>query len=113
MTTLIDVDRTLFANKHNYFQINYIEWIVIIFTIFVGLVIEMVNTSIEATTDAIDLKVREDIKIAKDVSAGAMLIYAIGALVIAAIIFLPKISKYQIDFGLFASLAVSHRGLPV
>ena len=36
-------------------------------------------------------KIREDIKIAKDVAAAAMLIYAIGATVIALMIFLPKI----------------------
>lgn len=63
----------------------------IIFLITVGLVIETINTGLEQTTDAIDRKIREDIKIAKDVSAAAMLIYAIGAFVIACIIFVPKL----------------------
>jgi len=67
--------------------IGIIEWIVIIATIMGGLVIELINTAIEATTDAIDLKIRPDIKIAKDVAAGAMLIYASGAVIIAYIIF--------------------------
>ena len=56
-----------------------------------GLAIETINTAIEETTDAIDIKIREDIKIAKDVSAAAMLIYAIGATIIALMIFVPKI----------------------
>ncbi len=74
-----------------YFQITETEWLFVILTITLGLVIEALNTAIEATTDAIDLKIRNDIKIAKDVSAAAMLLYSIGAVIIAAIIFLPKI----------------------
>ena len=72
-------------------KISYAEFLMIIFLITVGLVIETINTAIEATTDAIDTKIREDIRISKDVSAAAMLIYAIGATVIALMIFLPKI----------------------
>ncbi len=74
-----------------FFDISQSEWIAVIMTITMGLVIEMINTAIEATTDAIDLKIREDIKIAKDVSAGAMLVYAIGALIVASLIYLPKV----------------------
>lgn len=72
-------------------KISHIEYLIIIFLITVGLVIETINTAIEEATDAIDTKIREDIKITKDVSAAAMLIYAIGATVIALMIFLPKI----------------------
>jgi len=74
-------------------KISYVEFLIIVFLITVGLVIETINTAIEATTDAIDIKIREDIKIAKDVSAAAMLIYAIGATIIALMIFVPKIIK--------------------
>ena len=73
-----------------YLKISYFEFLLIIFLITVGLVIETINTAIEEATDAIDTKIREDIKIAKDVSAAAMLIYAIGATIIALMIFIPK-----------------------
>lgn len=53
--------------------------------------IETINTAIEAATDAIDTKIREDIRITKDVSAAAMLVYAIGATIIAIMIFVPRI----------------------
>ncbi len=72
-------------------KISYVEFILIVFLITVGLVIETINTAIEAATDAIDTKIREDIKITKDVSAAAMLIYAIGSTIIAMLIFIPKI----------------------
>ncbi|MEK7522924.1 MAG: diacylglycerol kinase family protein [Patescibacteria group bacterium] len=74
-----------------YLKISYFEFLLIVFLITVGLAIETINTAIEEATDAIDTKIREDIKIAKDVAAAAMLIYAIGATVIALMIFLPKI----------------------
>lgn len=72
-------------------KISYMEFIIIIFLITVGLVVETINTAIEVATDAIDTKIREDIRITKDVSAAAMLIYAIGATVIALMIFIPKL----------------------
>ena len=72
-------------------KISYFEFLIILVLIVVGLVIETINTAIEEATDAIDTKIREDIKITKDVSAAAMLIYAIGSTVIAGIIFLSKI----------------------
>lgn len=74
-----------------YFHIMYSEWLIIIILITVGLTIETINTAIEMTTDAISKEHRLDIKIAKDLSAGAMLIFAIGACVISCIIFIPKI----------------------
>ncbi len=79
-------------------QISYFEFLVIFILIFIGLALETVNTAIEAATDAIDNKWRDDIKIAKDVSAGAMLIFAIGALIIALIIFIPKLLTYNFNF---------------
>lgn len=74
-----------------FFQITYAEFLIIILFIFLGLTIEMVNTAVEATCDAIDKNHREEIKIAKDVSAAAMLIFSTGAFVVACIIFIPRI----------------------
>lgn len=74
-----------------FFRISYDEFLIIIMLITIGFTIETVNTAIEEASDAIDTKWREDIKITKDVSAGAMLAFAIGALIIASVIFIPKI----------------------
>ncbi len=72
-----------------FFGITRLEMVVIVFTIILGLTAEMINTSLEAMTDLITTEWRENAKIAKDVSAGMMLITAIGAAVIALIIFWP------------------------
>lgn len=74
-----------------YLKISRIEMIILVFTIVLGLSAEMINTSIEAMTDLITTEYRSEAKIAKDVSAGMMLTVAIGAVIIAAIVFLPHL----------------------
>ena len=74
-----------------FFRITREEFLTIGILIILGFTIETINTAIEEATDAIDTKWREDIKITKDVSAGAMLMFAIGAFSIACFIFIPKI----------------------
>ena len=60
-----------------------------------GLVIaaELFNTAIEITVDLAMPKKNELAKKAKDISAGAVLVTAIIAIVIGALIFIPKIFK--------------------
>lgn len=74
-----------------FFRISYIECLIIVILISTGLVIEMINTALEATNDAISVEWRQSIKFAKDAAAGAMLIYAAGAFTCACLIFIPKI----------------------
>ncbi len=74
-----------------YFHIEKFEWLIIVLTIGVGLAIETINSSLEQTLDCVTLERRSDIKIAKDAAAAAMLIYALAALVVALIIFVPYI----------------------
>ena len=68
-----------------------IEWIVCI--ILFGLVIssELINTAIEQTVNLVTKDINPIAKYAKDVAAGAVLINAIMAAIIAGIIWIPKI----------------------
>ncbi|MFC1646833.1 diacylglycerol kinase family protein [Patescibacteria group bacterium] len=81
-----------------FFALSDLEIIIIIFAIVLGLAGEMINTSIEAMTDLITDKWHQKAKIAKDVSAGMMLVTAFGAFFIASIIFLPHVLD---SFGFF------------
>jgi len=74
-----------------FFQIGINEWFVILILIGVGLAIEYLNTAIEYTVDLVVDQKHLLAKYAKDCAAAAMLIYAVLALVCAAMIFLPKI----------------------
>lgn len=69
--------------------ISRIEMVVIIFTVILGISAEMINTAIEAMTDLITKEWRTEAKIAKDVSAGMMLLTAIGATIVAGYIYIP------------------------
>lgn len=75
-------------------QISSFEWTIMALTIAVGLVIELVNTAIESTVDLITHRYHRLAKTAKDTAAAAMLVYAIGAIVVAAVIFIPKIWRF-------------------
>jgi diacylglycerol kinase len=74
-----------------YFQINKYEWLVLVFTVNMVLVAEMINTSIESIVDLVTLERRQDAKVAKDVSAGMVLVSAVLSVVVAFFLFLPKI----------------------
>ena len=74
-----------------YFNLSWIEWLVLVFTFNMVLVAEMVNTAIEAMVDLISLEWRKDAHVAKDVSAGMVLVSAFFSVLIGLYIFLPKI----------------------
>jgi diacylglycerol kinase (ATP) len=67
------------------------EWLAIILaTGFVWLA-ELFNTAVEKLCDVVSKDFHPSIKFVKDVSAAAVLISAITALLVGAIVFLPKI----------------------
>ena len=70
------------------------EWGVIIVTITGGLVIELINTSIESVVDLATSRIHPLAKIAKDCASAAMLIYAMGAIMVGGLIFIPKLWPY-------------------
>ncbi len=72
-------------------DLTEIEWILLCLTIGIVLFAELVNTSIEKVLDVYSEKYDEQIKLAKDVASGAVLITAIMSGVVGAILFLPKI----------------------
>lgn len=72
-------------------KISHFEWLVC-FILF-GLVIatELINTSIEAVVDLACPKKDPLAKIAKDTASGAVLVFALVAVIAGLIIFIPKI----------------------
>ncbi len=74
-----------------FLKISKIEWCLILLCIFVVMASEMMNSAIEYTVDLVTKEQKELARKAKDAAAGAVLIFAILSLFIAAIIFIPKI----------------------
>ena len=52
---------------------------------------EMINTAIEKAMDFITLEKHSQIKLIKDLAAGAVLVASITALITGSIIFVPKL----------------------
>lgn len=73
-------------------NISRSDWMIIIFLIGFVVSLELTNTAVEAVVDAFTDKEHPKAKLAKDISAGAVLIAAITAAVLGIIIFLPYIT---------------------
>jgi diacylglycerol kinase (ATP) len=76
-----------------FFQINNIEWLVIITLIGLVWSAEAFNTAIEKLCDIIMPSKNIEIGKTKDIAAAGVLFIALAALIIALIIFIPKITK--------------------
>ena len=72
------------------FKLSKFEWIVCII-LFAGVIAgEMFNTAIENVVNMVTQEKNEKAKVAKDVAAGAVLIWAICSAIIGAMMFIPK-----------------------
>ncbi len=84
-----------------YFQLKSIEIALLVLTIGFMLFAELINTVVEFTVDAyFGNKYSILAKMAKDISAGAVLISALTAVIVGLILFLPKITTF-VKFILF------------
>lgn len=75
------------------FKVSAMEWVAILLCIGVVISAEGINTAVEKLCDKVSPEKDNLIKIAKDVSAGAVLILAIISVIIAILIFIPKFSQ--------------------
>ena len=73
-----------------------IEWCVIVLAIMAVWTAEACNTAIEFLADRVSTAHHPLIKNAKDTAAAAVLITAIGAIIIGTIIFLPYITSGEV-----------------
>jgi len=73
------------------FKINIYEWAILFLTIGLVIACELINTAIEAVVDLVTEEYHPLAKVAKDTSAAAVFIFAIVAVLVGIIIFLPKL----------------------
>ena len=73
------------------FNISKTEWFVCILLFGGVIALEIMNTAIETTVDLITMEKNSKAKLAKDASAGAVLVMAIISVIIGLMIFMPKI----------------------
>lgn len=88
----VDVGIAMFVVIFGFlFRINKYEWAILVLTIGLVISCELLNTAIEAVVDLVTEEYHPLAKVAKDTSAAAVLVFALVALVVGLIIFIPKI----------------------
>ena len=75
-----------------FFNISKLEILIVTITITMVILAEMINTAIECALDATTNYYHPLVKIAKNVSAGAVLITALNAVIVGYIVFWDKFS---------------------
>ena len=74
-----------------FFNVSTSEWCFLVFAMVLVWVAEALNTAFEYLSDVVSPASHPLIKKSKDIAAGAVLINAIGAVIVGLIIFVPYI----------------------
>jgi len=73
------------------YQIKATDWVILVLAIVSVWFAETINTAFEYLCDVVSPQKNESVRRAKDIAAGAVLITAIGAVIIGAIVMFPYI----------------------
>lgn len=74
-----------------FFKISAMEWALLVIQVALVWAAEAFNTSIEKLADLVSPDYHPVIKIVKDTAAAGVLILAISAVIVGAIVFIPKV----------------------
>lgn len=81
----------LFASL--FFDFSRIEFLILLFATTLVIVLELINTAIEKTVDMITKEYHPLARLVKDIAAGAVLISAINAFLVAYLLFFDRFSS--------------------
>ncbi len=76
-----------------YFKVNAFEMGILGIMILLVICTEMINTAIEEMVNLLVNEHRQEAKIAKDVSAGMVLLTVMGSVIVGILVFTPHILK--------------------
>lgn len=72
-------------------RLERLEWLALVFAVVLVWAAEAINTAFEALCDVASPEFHPLVARAKDIAAGAVLVCAAGAVVVGAIVFLPRV----------------------
>lgn len=75
------------------FKVSAADWLILILAIMSVWFAETINTAFEYLCDVVSPEKNEAVKHAKDIAAGAVLITAMGAVIIGTIVMFPYVTK--------------------
>ncbi|MBA3678838.1 diacylglycerol kinase family protein [Candidatus Saccharibacteria bacterium] len=79
-------------------RIGLEEWLFVVTSITLVFFAEIINTAIEKTLDLVTQENNQLVKLIKDMTAAGVLVTAIGAVIVASVIFIPRM--YELVNGL-------------
>lgn len=77
-----------------FFRISTAEWCFLVIVITLVILAEIINSAVERITDMFKPRIHEYAKVVKDITAGAVMITAISAIIVGILIFFPYFSKF-------------------
>lgn len=75
-------------------KLTSVEWLGLIIVISSVLILELINTAIEAIVDLVSPEIQPKAKLAKDVAAASVLLASIASVIAGVLLFLGKILAY-------------------
>ena len=76
------------------FKLSVGEWLLVLFAIGGVIALELINTAIERAVDLVTDEYHPLAKEAKDMAAGAVLVFAILSVIVGLVIFFPKLRVF-------------------
>lgn len=73
------------------FKISLLEFLFVFSSIILVFFAEIINTAVEKTLDLISQENNHQVQLTKDMLAAAVLVTAFGSIVVAGVVFVPKI----------------------
>ncbi len=75
-----------------YLQVNLLEWCALVLSIAIVLAAELFNSALESLAKAVSRSKDPHIAQALDIASGAVLLAAVGAVIVGLIIFIPRLA---------------------
>lgn len=78
-----------------FFNLTRVEFMILLLTVVLVVVLEMINTAIEKTIDMITIEYHPLARVIKDVSAGAVLIASLNAVIVGYLLFFDRLNPFK------------------
>ncbi len=78
-----------------FFDFTRVEFLILLYAITLVITMELINTAIENTVDMITKDYHPNARIAKDISAGAVLVAAVNAVIVGYLLFFDRLSQFS------------------
>lgn len=78
-----------------FFNLTRVEFMILLLTVVLVVVLEMINTAIEKTVDMITIEYHPLARVIKDVSAGAVLIASLNAVIVGYLLFFDRLNPFK------------------